>query len=181
MSHAELLRARFRKAQVDAPASPWQLLADFAVGGLWAVGFAAHPKTSDELLLVASSQGRGLFDCATGDVLARDPADDYPVTGLACVGIDVLEGIPVPTAGLDGGGLHTATPDGWTIDVVAPDWPAEQVVLSQPGHVPFADPDLGGWQVVHDERNCELRAAGFAPSGNTLVIASSCALAIYSR
>jgi hypothetical protein len=175
VSHAEALRARLREAPVEAPAAPWRKLAVVAVGGLRAVGFG------EGFLLVASSQGRGLFDRTTGARVARDPSEDYDDGDLECEGIGALAGSRIRMAGIDGGGLRTASPDGWTVDVVAADWPAERVVLSAPGRLPFGVPDRGGWQVIHDEQFCELRATGFAPDGRTLVIASSCELRIIGR
>jgi hypothetical protein len=135
-------------------------------------------------MLVVSSQGRGLFECTSGQRLARISDDDSgdPVgQDLSCDGIGVLTGTRVPIAGLLGGGLHRVTMDGWSVDVVAPDWPDKRVVLSSPFHNPYATPDKGGWFVVHDEDICELRAVGFSPSGNTFVAASSCGVSLWIR
>ncbi len=188
LSHGEMLRARFRDAKVGPAPPPWRPPAaaprGIAVGGLLGVGFHAHPETGADLLLVASSRGRGLFDCATGERLARDRADDYDEPDgpdLSCAGIGVLAGRRVRMAGLYGGGLHHVTPDAWTIRAVAPAWPNQRVMLVHPFHEPAADPDRGGWHVIYDDRPCELRAAGFAPSGNTLVVASSCDVVLFVR
>lgn len=188
MSRADSLCARFRAAAVGPPPPPWHRPAaapgGLAVGGLLGVGFATHPDTGGDLLMVASHQGRGLFDAATGDRLARDRDPDYgDLAGpdLSCPGLGILTGSQVRLAGLFGGGLHRVTADGWTLDVVRPDWPAERVILSDPFGDPHGQPDRGGWQVIHDEIACELRAVGFSPTGATLVIASSCDITIFTR
>jgi hypothetical protein len=188
MADAEVLRARFRDAAVSAAPEPWRrpdtAPHGIAVGGLAGVGFTPHPDTGVDLVMVASSQGRAVFDCASGARLARDRDADYDEpTGrdLSCAGIGLLAGTRVRIAGLFGGGLHRGTPDGWTLDVVAPDWPAERVILCRPFQDLYAPPDRGGWQVIHDETVCELRAVGFSPSGATLVIASSCHVSLFVR
>lgn len=188
MSHADLLRARFRATVAGPPSPPWRRPAavpgGMSVGGLLGVGFATHPDSGGDLLLVASHQGRGLLDAATGERLARDRDpryDDLAGHDLSCPGIGALTGARIRLAGLFGGGLHQVTTDGWTLHVVTPDWPAERVVLAQPGHDPYRQPDRGGWQVIHTETACELRAVGFSPTGTTIVIASSCDITMFTR
>jgi hypothetical protein len=188
MAHWQMLRARFRDAAVGAPPPPWHrpvaAARGLAIGGLVSVGFTSHPETGGDLLLIASHQGRGLVECGTGELIAHDREPDYDDGNgpdLSGTGIGVAAGIRVPLAGLYGGGLHQLTPDGWTVDVVAPDWPAERVILSHPVQSPYHRPDRGGWDVIHDERVCELRAVGFAPSGASLVIASSCTVDLFIR
>jgi hypothetical protein len=150
VSLAEVLRARLREAPVESPAQPWRKVAAIRVDGLDTV------RSADGLLLVPTTKGVLVIDCATGARAINAP-------------------------GAAGEDLTSATPDGWTVDVVAADWPAERVVLSGPGRLPFGVPDRGGWQVVHDEQFCELRTTGFTPDGRTLVIASSCELRVFSR
>lgn len=188
MSHDERLRTRFGTAAVNPPPPPWRRPAGaprtLAVGGLLGVGFAAHPEHDSDLVLVASHQGRGVYDAATGERLARDRDPDYgdlTDPDLACRGIGPLAGTRVPLCGLFGGGLHRVTADGWALDVASPDWPTQRVVLSTPSHDPYQQPDRGGWQVIHDEITCELRAVGFSPTGTTLIIASSCAIDLFIR
>jgi hypothetical protein len=123
-----------------------------------------------------------LFDCATGERIARDrneDSGDEHEPDLSCEGIGVLTGCRVPMAGLYGGGLHSCTPDTWSVHVVAPAWPAERVVLADPFHDPFADPDGRGWCVIHEDFG--LRATGFSPSGHTLVVASGHDVALFVR
>ncbi|MEU0480128.1 hypothetical protein ABZ260_13220, partial [Streptosporangium sp. NPDC006013] len=109
-------------------------------------------------MLVVSSNGRGLFDCSTGARIARDPDPDagWPDTDeLVHEGIGPLSGITVPVAGLWGGGLHTTAPGSWAVDVVAPDWPVESVMLSF-NSSPYQGEAGSSWWHVHREESCEL-------------------------
>ncbi|MEV2268303.1 hypothetical protein [Nonomuraea africana] len=170
------LRRRFRDAPLHPPPAPWRRVPVQQVGGLTDVGFGSRPAASD-LLLVASSAGRGVFDCVSGERVARDHEDVHPDDPLVRGGIGPLAGVGVPMAGLWGGGLHTTTADGWAVHLVAPDWPVESVLLSQDD-----EPYQGSrWWHIHREEGCELRAFGFSPSGRTLVIASACDLILFSR
>ncbi len=188
MRRTDPLLTRLGDAEVTEPAPPWRRPAaaprGIAVGGLLGVGFATHPGTGNDLMLVTSSQGRGLFDCATGERLARDRDEDFDEGAspdLACDGIGILAGARIRCAGLFGGGLHRQTPDGWTLGVIAPHWPAERVVLTPPLQHRQPQSHDKRWQVIHDEHACELRTVGFYPSGSTIVIASSCDLTLFSR
>lgn len=179
--HEQQLRAKFLSAPVVAPPEPWRYVDQtrrcIPVGGLQGVGFGVHPETDADLLMVVSMDGFGLIDATTGAKVARDrhpDPDDASPSGpdLACPGIGVLAGTRVRIAGLFGGGLHATTDDGWTIDVVAPEWPNHRVLLSGDGGAYNGPPGTTWWHVFHSDYS-ELRAAGFSPSGRTLVIATS--------
>ncbi|MFI7073364.1 hypothetical protein [Micromonospora sediminicola] len=179
--HQQRLRARFLAAPVVAPPEPWRHLDRtrrcIPVGGLQGVGFGVHPQTGVDLLMVVSMDGFGLIDATTGATIARDrdpDPDDASPSGpdLACPGIGVLVGTRVRIAGLFGGGLHATTGDGWTVDVVAPEWPNHRVLLSADGGACKGPPGTSWWHVLHADYS-ELRAAGFSPSGRTLAIATS--------
>jgi hypothetical protein len=74
---------------------------------------------------------------------------------------------------LFGGGLHATTDDGWTVDMVAPEWPHRRVILSADGGPNDGPAGSTWWHVFNDEQHGELRAAGFSPSGRTLVMATA--------
>ncbi len=114
------------------PPSPWRRVAAHSVGGLTDVGFA----DSSDLLLVISSAGRGLFDCVTGDRIARDPSEDFvfDAYNLSAEGIGPIAGNRVRTAGLYGGGLALTTKDHWSLDSFTLSWPHKSVFLTPPGH-----------------------------------------------
>ena len=161
--------------------APWQHRATWAVSGLVQVGYAENSY----LLLVLSSQGRGVFDCLTGQKIARDydEAGDYfdPIRLLA-QGFGPMEAKCIRMAGLFGGGLPYTTLDGWSVDEQAPAWPTRTILLTPPtteneqGRPVLHDPI-----VIGDDGACELRAYGFSETRRTLVIATSCSLFICAR
>ncbi|MFJ6937861.1 hypothetical protein [Streptomyces sp. NPDC101132] len=197
-NHQQRLRERYLAAPVMPAPTPWQPAPGhtIAVGGLLGIGFAVHPDTGRDLVVVVSGGGRGLFDAATGEQIARDrnpdPATDTGTgtgtgTGipdvrrdLVCPGPGPLAGVPVRIAGLFGGGLHSTTPDGWTLDVVSPDWPHHRVILSADGGA-HGGPAGGAWWHVPHSEHAELRAAGFSPSGLTLAVATGGDLTLWTR
>ncbi|OEV04506.1 hypothetical protein [Streptomyces oceani] len=181
------LREKFLSAPETPPPAPWRPVLDAPVGGLLGIGFAAAPGTDRDLVMVVSWSGHGLFDTVTGEKLDRDhdpaPEDSTPnaVPDLTCPGLGPVAGTPVSIAGLFGGGLHTTTRDGWTLEVVSPEWPHHRVLLSGDGGTPHSTPHGEGWWHVYDSRFSELRAAGFSPSGRTLAVATSSDLTLWTR
>lgn len=147
------------------------------------MGFAVDPSSKRDLLLVVSTAGHGLFHTVTGEKIARDrdpdPGRPCPDTDLSCPGLGPIAGVPVRIAGLHGGGLHTGT-DGWVVDVVAPDWPSERVLLSSDGN-PYTGREGATWWHIFHASDSELRAAGFSPSGGTLAVATSGDITVWTR
>ncbi|QGZ52697.1 hypothetical protein GPZ77_01875 [Streptomyces sp. QHH-9511] len=173
---------------VPAPA-PWRPVfgSGVAVGGLLGIGFATHPDTGDDLVLAVSGNGHGLFDAATGERIARDrepdPEDGTPdmTPDLTCPGLGPIAGSRIHVAGLYGGGLHTTTSDGWTLEVVNPAWPHDRVLLSTDGGLPHSGPYGERWWHIFHSTHSELRATGFSPSGRTLAVATSSDLVLWTR
>lgn len=133
MDHLEPVREKVRAAPVLKPPSPWGIKTVAAVGGLTEVGF----DDSSDHLLVFSSQGRDVFDCKTGDRVARDRSVEtveswYGPDMLIGIGIGPLVGKHVRLAGLNGGGLPCLTNDGWATEKLAIDWPDEYLLLLEP-------------------------------------------------
>jgi hypothetical protein len=186
--HQRKLRERYLAAAVMPAPEPWQPVLDrrTPIGGLLGVGFAVHPDSGHDLVMVVSSQGHGIFDAVTGETIARDPDPD-PETStpdahpeLACPGLGPLTGVSVRIAGLFGGGLDSTTPDGWTLDVVSPEWPNDRVILSADGGAHSGPAGGTWWHVFHSDYSA-LRAAGFSPSGLTLAVATSSDLTLWTR
>ncbi|WP_104819882.1 hypothetical protein [Kitasatospora sp. MMS16-BH015] len=187
--YQQLLRERFRSVPVLPAPTPWR--GTFGrctpIGGLLGIGFATAPEDDRDLVMVVSVDGHGLFDAATGEKIAREldpgPEDSTPdaVPDLSCPGIGPLAGTRVRIAGLFGGGLHTTTQDGWTVEVVSPDWPNDRVLLSTDGGMPHDGPHGETWWHIFDSAHSELRAAGFSPSGRTLAVATSSDLTLWTR
>jgi hypothetical protein len=154
----------------EVPA-PWRSHV-YAVGGLFGVGYA----TASDLLLVLSSQGRGVFDCSTGKKLNRDyeeAHDFFDPIRLVAVGFGPLAGQSIRIAGLFGGGLPLTTRDGWHLQAQARVWPTHSVFLTAPSsQVPVC---------IAEDGACELRAYGFSETCGSFIIATSCELAMFTR
>ncbi|GFH36717.1 hypothetical protein [Streptomyces pacificus] len=187
-AYQQKLRERYIAATLMPAPEPWRPVLDRGtpVGGLLGIGFAAHPDSGHDLVMVVSGDGHGLFDAVTGEKIARD-RDPAPETStpdahpdLACPGLGPIAGVPVRVAGLFGGGLHSTTPDGWTLDVVSPEWPHDRIILSTDGGS-HRGPAGGTWWHVFHSASSELRAAGFSPSGRTLAVATSSDLTLWTR
>ncbi|MFF5042398.1 hypothetical protein [Streptomyces nigra] len=185
------MRDRLLAAPMVSPPEPWRRVFDHAygrpVGGLFGIGFATHPGSGHDLVMVVSHDGHGLFDTVTGEMVARDHHPDEEdavpdgVADLSCPGLGPVAGSRVRIAGLLGGGLHTTTEDGWTLEVVAPAWPHERVLLSRDGGLPHAGPHEEQWWHIYHAHHSELRTAGFSPSGETIAVATSSDLALWAR
>ncbi|MFJ2007517.1 hypothetical protein ACWHLZ_28820 [Streptomyces chartreusis] len=180
------MRNRLLAAPVVPAPEPWRRVAFEPVGGLLGIGFASHPDSGRDLVMVVSHDGHGLFDAVTGEKIARDrdpdPVDSTPdaVADLSCPGLGPVAGGRVRIAGLFGGGLHTTTEDGWTLEVVAPAWPNERVLLSGDGGLPHSGPHGERWWHIFHSNYSELRAAGFSPSGRTIAVATSSDLSLWT-
>ena len=174
--HMAVLRRQIRALENKAPLAPWKKVGAYAVGGLEMVGYADN----SDWLLVVSSQGRGLFDCATGHRIARDTdnsASWYDPNRLCALGIGPLDGQIVRLAGLYGGGLSNSTRDGWSLSVVAPTWPDCRVILCPP----FISFYYGLQACAQIEGDYEIRAHGFSETGHSFVVALNHTLHIYAR
>jgi hypothetical protein len=63
----------WKKEELRSVVHPWKKIANHAVGGLFQIGYAED----SDLLLVLSHNGRGIFDCLTGERIARDTKDAF--------------------------------------------------------------------------------------------------------
>lgn len=150
----------------------WKHLNTFPVGGLLQAGFAPQ----SDYLLVVSHQGRGVFDCLTGEKLARDAnesLDYFDKSTLLAEGVGIFEGRRIRTAGLFGGSLPKATADGWTLFDNSED--SLKIFLK---HESWSDDEA---KLVGDDKVCEMRAFGFSDTGSSFITATSCNLIIYAR
>lgn len=150
----------------------------FSVGGLTEVGFS---ENTPNLLLVISSNGRGLFDCSKLERIDRDPNDDFEIdySNLLCNGIGELKDEKIRIAGLHGGGLPNGNSNGESIEIMALDWPKTDIIF-QPK-----------WTSVYSERDTEkctkiyssytLKIYGFSKTGNCFVIGTSSDLLIFKK
>lgn len=174
--HRTELRQQIRAMATQPPLAPWKQAAAHAVGGLEMVGFAEN----SDLLLVVSSSGRGLFNCITGEKVARDYDEDlswYDWAKISALGIGALDGQIIRLAGLYGGGLITVAKDGWKLYSIAPTFPDYRVILCPPYLSIYTD--LAA--CVQVEQDYEIRAFGFSETGHSFVIALNHSLYIYAR
>ena len=180
MSNAYQKQLRDRLEQLpyaDAP-SPWRLAGGSGVAGLTAIGFA--DGTDD--LLVVSHQGRGLFDCLTGERIARDYEEMFAnddESGMTAPGIGKHANTVFRLAGLLGGGFPLLTRDGWGIHVVQLPWPVHVVFLTS--ECKGLTGDTRYITKLCNDEPCTFRAAGFSPTGKSFVVATSGEVIIYTR
>ncbi|MFG3030795.1 hypothetical protein ACGFZJ_20040 [Streptomyces sp. NPDC048253] len=185
------MQNRLLAAPVVPAPEPWRPVFEYEygvpVGGLLGIGFASHPDRGHDLVMVVSHDGHGLFDAVTGERIARDrdpdPEDSTPdaVADLTCPGLGPIAGSRVHIAGLFGGGLHTTTEDGWTLEAVTPAWPNDRVLLSVDGGLPHSGPYGEKWWHIFHSTYSELRAFGFSPSGETIAVATSSDVSLWTR
>lgn len=178
MSHTEQLNGRLRRMRLGVAPSPWSKAPIHGIGGLTEVGYV--PGT--DMLLAVSSSGRGLFDCLTGQRIARDytPPDEghwYDETGLLAQGIGPVEQQIIRLAGLHGGGLPWSNREGWSLERIAPDWPLESIVIQPAGCSVLVERFAEGCAKIEEDH--EIRAFGFSDTGRTFVIALSHSLVIH--
>jgi hypothetical protein len=169
---------RIRRMPIDAPA-PWRALGRVTVGGLRGVGF----DEASELLLVESTDGKGVFDCATGERVARDPDADSTFdeeVRLQSKGIGPLAGRTIRVCGLFGGGLPLMTLDGWSVELVHHSWPHVASLVLVPSGASVWDPAQARNCAKLAETEAPL-AYGFSHTGQSLILAHSHTLEIWTR
>jgi len=180
MSHTKELNDRLRRLKIEMVSSPWRRFPDQGVGGLTEIGYVPD----SDMLLAVTSTGRGLFDCLSGQRVARDrtPVEEgtwYDEVGLVAKGIGSAEEQLIRLAGLHGGGLRRSARDGWSLELVAPDWPLQSIIIQPPGHCVLIERFADGCAKI--EEDYEIRAFGFSDTGKSFVIAMSHSLLIFSR
>lgn len=177
--HLVAIVNRVFAAPISAPPPPWTGVTSAGVGGLMAVGYARDT----DLLLVTSSQGQGVFDCLTGERVARNPNTEFweDTGNLETAGIGPLAGQLIRMSGIFGGGLSVVTADGWQVERLVLQWPAESLLLVPPGASIFGDLYNQPAQFHKISVESEVRAWGFSPTGNSLVLATSSEVTIYRR
>jgi len=162
-----------------SPPAPWASVSTPHIGGLTEVGFA---DSSDDLLAV-SVDGRGLFDCLTGRLIARDRATDYAAHAgnLTVAGVGPRSGEQVRVAGLWGGGLAETSADGWSLRRRPDTGFDDEVVLIPRGRDLFDEGgDVDGFSVFRGFVT-EVRAFGFSPTGRSFVIATASEIQVFAR
>lgn len=175
--------AALSEATVCGDVGPWRAQPLVAIGGLTAVGFAR----TDETLLVCSSQGQSVIDAATGTTLYRNHEDDgLDWAALKGTRLDHPADERFDMAGLPGGGLRSATNDGWSVMQLG-QGDASLCLLHPPGASVFnlrptiAEVTLDATFHLLARERAEIRAFGFSWTGRSLVLATASDLRIWSR
>ncbi|AWH72677.1 hypothetical protein DCS32_00360 [Dokdonia sp. Dokd-P16] len=151
----------------------------FAVGGLSEVGFS---KEFPELLLVVSSQGRGIIDCSKFELIDRDNNDDFDWFNsyeLWSIGIGKLANEKISVGGLCGGGLPLLNQFGDGIQYMATEWPIIDLIF-EPNFKSIYKEDDGKdcFRIFHDY---EIRAYGFSYNGEYFITATSSEINVYRK
>lgn len=171
------LDKRIENTSLSEPNFPWRKIGAWGIGGMRAIGYS----NCSRYIVVETSDGRGLFDCKTGEKAFRN-RNEYKnqELELLCEGFGVLEGQSIRMAGLHGGGLPLFTNDGWEIKVIS-SWPKDEILLIEPGSWlyggRYGKPD--NFQKIWS--GYEIRGCGFSYTGETLCIGESSDLVIYSK
>ncbi|WMS88742.1 hypothetical protein [Pleionea litopenaei] len=165
--------------QIKAAESPegWVKVTSAAVGGLSDLGFSKKGP----YLLAVSSQGRGVFDCDTGNKVARDYGsygDWLKERELVCEGIGPIDSEQICTSGLQGGGLPLSNQFGESIEVVAPNWPVYDLYFCKDYKSALVDGHSSYCKKLDSEH---LRAYGFSWCGKYLVSATGSDLTLWKK
>lgn len=173
-SHENSLKLLLR----DIPDCNWEPCIEMAVGGLTEVAFS---RIYPHLLLIISSSGRGVLDCRSGEIIARDHEDYgdwYDSVGLECAGIGPLSSETLSIAGLCGGGLPMYNRYGETLERVSPEWPLEMLIWCPPGKSALiASHKEGCLRLANDYFRC----VGFSWDGELILSATSSDITVWKR
>ena len=155
----------------------WNHVTSIAVGGLLSVGFS---KTETNLLLVVSSSGRSLVDCATGNKIERDyeEYEGLDKWNLTCKGIGSLNEETITICGFNGGGLPQCNSAGESLEVVSPNWPEYDLILCREYKNALVDGHQNYCEIIYTEH---LRGFGFSWCGNYIVAACGSDFDIWQR
>lgn len=155
----------------------WRHITSMAVGGLLSVGFS---KRKTNFLLVVSSSGRSLFDCTTGEKVERDyeEYEGLDKWNLTCKGIGDLSDEIITICGLNGGALPQSNSAGEILEVVAPNWPEQDLILCRNHKYPLIEGHQSYCNVIYTEH---LRGFGFSWCGNYIVAACSSDFDLWQR
>ena len=160
----------------------WIFKNKWAIGGLLEIGYF---KDSDYLMIL-SSQGRGIFDCLTGEKIDRDNTNYYydswnPDTGIVA-GFGILEGKNVICGGFEHDNvLAQKTSDNWGIMIEKekrPDW---QNKIVDTDVLYLFNSDIKEKIEIDSTPYGFDRGFGFSDSGKSFVLASSSDLLIWIR
>ncbi|WP_298514788.1 hypothetical protein [uncultured Kordia sp.] len=160
----------------------WEKRNMWAIGGLREIGF----KPNSDLLMVLSSQGRGVFDCIKDEKIARDHFDYYAEkwdSDLGIVeGIGILKNENIKCGGFEAPDiLKKETEDHWIIEIkseIRPNWQQKELKA-----------DVMYLQNRKTKESIEIavfhygidRSYGFSDTGNSFVVGTASDITIWNR
>ncbi|MBB6461975.1 hypothetical protein [Flammeovirga kamogawensis] len=159
------------------PPVSWEFQ-QYSIGGLTEIGFSYNKP---HLLLVISSNGRGLFDCSQLEKIDRDYNDEHEIDyqKMRCFGIGLLKEENISIAGLHGGGLPLTNLNHDYLITMALDWPYYDIIFAPKGKSPYSERDRS--QCFRIYCTDTLKSYGFSSCGNYFAIGTSSDLFIYKR
>ena len=151
----------------------------FAIGGLSNVGFS---KKFPEMLLVVSSQGRGVIDCSKFELIERDNNDSWEwmdTYELWTMGIGKLSEEKILVGGIHGGGLPFLNKYGDSIKFMATEWPIIDLIFEPNFKSLYKEGEAKDcFRIFHDY---ELKAYGFSYIGDYFITATSSEVNVYKK
>lgn len=160
----------------------WQKRNIWAIGGLLEIGF----KSNSDLLMVLSSQGRGIFDCIKGEKIERDNFDYYMEKWNSELGIvdgfGILKNEVIKCGGFEAPNIiKQETNDNWTVEIkkeIRPNWQnknleAEVMYLSNKKNNERIEVDVFHYGID--------RGYGFSDTGNSFVVGTSSEIKIWKK
>lgn len=179
IDNEEQNRKRLLKSIANIPQNTdiqgWIKMPTVAIGGLLSVGFS---KQAD-MLLVESSQGLGLFECGTLQLIAREKNNDENIydNQLQCLGIGPVKDELIPMAGIHGGGLRSITNRGEQVTIISPRWPLHEIVFCTAYSSVYDPNNKDQCQIIASEY--EFRAYGFSSDDKYFIYATSSQFILY--
>jgi hypothetical protein len=155
----------------DAEAPAGWTKASIAVGGLMYVGFS---EADTNKLICISTQKQTVVNCETCEVEdCPENYDELELTAMArALGDEVIR-----IAGIGGGGLRLLSRSGDSLLLVAPQFPAQEIIFEPDFKSCLLEPEKC-WRIY---KGYELRAYGFSRCSQYFVIGDSCDLHIFRR
>jgi hypothetical protein len=160
----------------------WQKRKIWAIGGLLEIGF----KSNSDLLMVLSSQGRGIFNCSMVKRIERDHFDYYREKWNSDLGIaegfGILENEIIKCGGFEAPDIiKKETKDNWTVEItneIRPNW--QKIELK--AEVMYLQNRKTNERIEVDVFHYGIdRAYGFSDTENSFVVGTSSEIVIWNR
>jgi len=160
----------------------WHKTGNWAIGGLQEIGF----NSNSDLLMVLSSQGRGIFDCVKNEKIGRDYFDYYMENWDSDLGIvegfGILKDEKIKCGGFEAPDiLKKETKDGWKIKIekaIRPNWKKEDVMSNV---LYLTNKEINEKIEIYYFHSKIDRGYGYSETGNSFVIGTSSNLLIWNR